>query len=123
MQVTQAAQGPMHPSVAASLKPLAQLFWRQGDPDTAVALQRHSCDVLDAEASIAMSGECVHGHICMRPWVLIEWLCSEPGPGHRQTAQLQDADWLSWQTSSCTILGHQRCMLLQATPPIAIFFS
>ena len=57
VQMTQAAQGPLHPAVAAALKPLVQLFWRQGDASTAVALQQHACAVLDSEASHAISGE------------------------------------------------------------------
>ena len=43
--------------MAAALKPLAQLFWRQGDAETAVALQRYACSVLDADAAHALSGE------------------------------------------------------------------
>ena len=54
--MTEAAQGPLHPSTAAALKPLMQLFWREGEADTAIALQRHVCSVLEAEASHAISG-------------------------------------------------------------------
>ena len=58
MQVTQAARGPLHPTVAAALKPLVQLCWEAGHLDTAVALQQHACAVLDYEASLAISGDC-----------------------------------------------------------------
>ena len=61
-QVTEAAQGKLHPSVAAALRPLAQLFWRQGDSGTALALQTHACSVLDADGAHALSGEpCLPG--------------------------------------------------------------
>ena len=55
-QMSQAAQGPLHPSAAAALKPLVQLFWREGDASTAMALQQHACGILDSEASQAASG-------------------------------------------------------------------
>ena len=60
--MTQAAQGEQHPSVAHALKPLAQLFWRQGDNETAVALQSHACSISDADGAHALSGASLHSH-------------------------------------------------------------
>ena len=55
-QVTQAAQGDQHPSVAHALKPVAQLFWQQGDDSTAVALLRcFRCGYLNLSSSSCCS--------------------------------------------------------------------